>query len=274
MESFLLLLKVSNNFFDLQEFKPRFSQFVTITFLIAISFVNFSSAQVINVETKRFGEIKEGWDGGVQLNFNYFENTRRIYSGGFGSQVQYHRGISTYLVLNQLNLIKINENSVLNKGFHHLRYNYKIEKKISPEFFNQVQFNELQKINLRLLLGGGLRMKVFGDDTLGMFFGAAGMYEHEKEVDTTWIHNDFRLSSYISFKAQVSNVLDFLLTSYYQPLPKNFNDFRIATNASLVFKINGHFKYSTNFSCFYDNFQPVGAKKTTIAFTNALSISF
>ena len=134
------------------------------------------------------------------------------------STVNYKKDSVVYLLLTDLKMIKKNDEDLINKGVIHLRRIQELNnfKNIKSEFFGQLQFNGIQKIRQRFLLGSGARVKLVGNDTINFNFSLGGMYEYEETTIETF-HHALRLTSYTSFNWNIKNKWKLRLINYYQP---------------------------------------------------------
>ena len=131
--------------------------------VIAIAKINF--AQVVNIEYKRIKTDTIGWagSGGALLFIN--KNNDFVLSFITDIHLQYKHKKSLYLLLTDITTVQVNEDqSCINSGFQHFRYNYKIRDKFVWEAFAQAQYNEPLAIDYRVLVGTGPRFKLVGTD--------------------------------------------------------------------------------------------------------------
>ncbi len=238
--------------------------------LIAFSFIQ---AQIVNIEEERLEE-KEGLSGRVDLGLTFTRNTQDVLQFSNAVHVQYKRKSSTFLLLNDLAVVRTDNEDGVNRGFQHLRYNFhKKDRVIGYEAFAQHQFNKLQKINLRLLGGAGVRANFIKTDSLNLSFGLAAMYEHESPQEFPE-ENRVRASSYLAFGWEISKNVKFTTTSYYQPDVEDFNDFRISSQSSFQFKVNDHLRFRVTFDLVYDSDPIPGIPETNYTLQNGITYKF
>ena len=140
--------------------------------------------QIVNIERSRSNKEQKGLKTNLYLNASYSQNTKEIFQGGFDLESQFQKGKSTFLLLANMVFVRADGNNYLNRGFQHLRYNYRLPKTfLELECFGQNQFNEVQKIKNRKLLGGGLRFSIANKDSFRLYFGLAFMHENEHPID-------------------------------------------------------------------------------------------
>jgi hypothetical protein len=239
----------------------------------------FSYAQIVMVEGRGFSEDSLGWHGAITLEIYNTKNIERVYTLGGGSAIQYRKDNHRLLSLNNLRVIRNADDETPtkeNKGYQHLRYNYYITPFWTFEAFGQAQFNEVLRIGFRGLLGGGVRMNLIKKEKDQLRLGISGMYEHEEEKDTIAVHDDFRLTSYLSFNKEFNKVISGSLICYYQPLVDDFSDYRVSSGLGFNIKITERFGLNIDASLVYDA-QPVvdpDIPKLTYSISNGISYRF
>lgn len=194
-----------------------------------------------------------GWQGSAGLNFSYTQNINKLFIIRANTGLQYRKGKHIALSLNDLNLVFSSAAQFNFAGFQHFRYNYLVNEWYTAEAFNQLQFDRVQKVRFRYLLGVGQRFTLYKQPKGRIYLGTAAMYEHEQESATGINHNDLRLSNYLSAKYKPSDVFTGTFMMYYQPLPYRFSDYRVSTLVNLFFRINRYLSFSSGFTMAYDS---------------------
>ena len=236
-----------------------------------------SFGQIINVESLRKPSDSTKWNGSIGLNINLIKNVNDIFGISSRAHLQYKSGKTILLFLNDFNFQKVEGNSFVNRGTQHFRYNYNLTERVKLEVFLQGQYDAVSEIDFRGLAGIGPRFKLSKNDNYRFYLGTLVMYEYEKAstILTDRIQRDYRASTYFSFSLYPTDNVTFVSTTYYQPLLESFNDYRVANETSLAFKIFDDLYFSTVFNYYFDAF-PVtdGIPKTQYRLTNGLLYSF
>ncbi|WP_323788230.1 DUF481 domain-containing protein [Psychroserpens sp.] len=236
-----------------------------------------AQAQVINVETLRKSTDSTKWTGSVSLDVSLIKNRSDIFRISNKAHVQYKDSSNIWLFVNDINLQKIENNALVNRGTQHLRYNRRLTPRIKWEAFTQAQYDAVSDIDLRFLLGTGPRFKLSENDDYKFYLGTLVMYEHEKASDVVSdrLQQDFRGSMYLSFSLYPTESLSIISTSYFQPKLNRLKDHRLASNTSVLIKILDDLAFKTSFDYFFDAF-PVTTSipKTQYELTNGLLYSF
>ena len=225
-----------------------------IVIFILIVGVSSVFGQILNVE-KRRGEVEEnGWHGNIDFSAKYTENTKSIFELYNKSTINYKKDSVVYLLLTDLKMIKKNNESLINKGVIHVRRIQELNNTeyIKSEFFGQLQFNGIQKIKQRFLLGSGARIKLIGNDTINCNFSLGGMYEYEETTIETF-HHALRLTSYISFNWNIRDKWKLRLINYYQPKVNRVIDYRLSNETSLSYQVSKEVSIVGIYNLLYDS---------------------
>ena len=126
-----------------------------IFFFIVLFFQFKITAQVINIESKRFLQDTNGFIGKADLNFNINQNISQVMSLGINIHSQYVHNRNRILAIGDLAFIKAGTQDFVNSGYQHLRYNYKLLNWLTWEAFIQAQYNRILLLDRRYLAGSG-----------------------------------------------------------------------------------------------------------------------
>jgi hypothetical protein len=235
-----------------------------------------SRAQIVNIERQRIASDTVGWFGSAAVAFSGQKNTKSIIALSSNTLLEY-KSKSTkdlWLLITEFSLISADGDRFANNGFGHLRYNTKFNDAIRWEFFAQVQYNSLTKIDRRYLAGSGPRIKLTQFEHAKFYFGIAYMYEIEKLLDPAITLYDHRMSSYFSFSLLPEEDVSFVSTTYAQPLFTDFSDYRISNETTLILAITRKLNLTSSFRYAYDAVPPIGVPNSTYAFSNGLELEF
>lgn len=232
------------------------------------------AAQIVNVESARMQSDTIGWMGSFGSSFTMNKNKVKIFGASADAHLQYKTSNDQglWLILGNLNFLKIEKNRFLSDGLLHLRYNRKVNEWLRWEFFGQFQNNEVTQIDSRLLFGTGPRFKLAKAKTFKLYAASLFMYEREKEAtDPVIRHSDFRNSSYLSFTWLPKDYLELISTSYFQPLLKKFSDYRIMNQFVFRVKATPHFSLTLKWNYLHDRFPAGTAPKTIYNFSTGFT---
>lgn len=245
----------------------------TAIFLFAGFFISpVCFSQIVNMESERYRTDTTGWRGSVSGNFAVTNFGEQVIAANAQAHVQYQSKKSLYLLLGSYGFLKGEEQSFIDNGFLHFRYNYKINKAARWEAFIQVQQNAITKIESRMLMGTGPRFKILGQKKFRVYAATLAMFESEKETGKAERINDWRSSSYISFTILPTALSEITSTTYYQPVILDGKDYRLLNQ--LLFKLNlsKHFAVNLNWTYQYDSTPAAGVRKGTYNFNTGLEV--
>lgn len=230
-------------------------------FLSVLLFINFffnSYAQIINIEEKRYKDAEEGLQGNIDLNFKFTQNTNSIWQVSNNISLLYRRKKLTHLFLNNITLVRSNQSDLVNYGYAHYRIVHELSREqfINWESYGQIQYNSVQKIKQRILVGTGLRFKIVNTDSLQFNFGWSLMYEYE-ETTIPEYSSLIRNSNYLSLNWKISKLWEFKTITYYQPSIGDFSDFRISNESTISHKLTKSFSIVGSVNILYDSQPPL-----------------
>ncbi|MBA3899894.1 MAG: DUF481 domain-containing protein [Bacteroidetes bacterium] len=229
--------------------------------------------QVVHVENKRMSFKNQGFSGTFDMSANFVQNINDIFQTANGAQVQYIKNNTSLLSVSSLNLTVFNESKIVNDGFQHLRYNYKMNKTVTAEAFLQGQYNEVIKIRSRFLAGIGPRFTIISKDSLRLFIGSLYMYEMEEET-TDLKNRHHRTSTYVSFGFPLAKAITVDFIGYFQPDMMNVSDFRASVEAIVELKISKRMGFRLAHGFFHDSKPPAGIRRNFYNFRNGLKYEF
>ncbi len=240
-----------------------------VAILVLIYSISFS--QIVNVEKKR--KQKNGFQATISFDYSIKESSSRITELKNVIDLQYSLYSHTFIILNDIKLLSNNNETLINYGFQHFRYNYTTNDSsfITAEVFGQHQYNEQKLLKRRLIVGIGSRFRIINKEKFKWYFAPLVMYEKEQLSDS--VSTEIKLlrwDAYTNFIFSLSNIFSFNFITYFQPAFSDFNDFRISGEAGIRFKINKYLSYDLSYSADYDNFPPNDIQNTFWYFKNKL----
>lgn len=245
---------------------------------ILIAFVLFPfvlQSQIINVENIRRVTDTTGWSGYTRLIVNLVKNRNTIFGISNRTRIQYKTKEHLWLLLNDLDFRKANENKLVSRNAQHFRYNYRFHPKFAFEAFLQSQTDEIAAIRFRGLIGSGIRFKMSKNEKYKLYLGSLIMYEHENINSTIEDNNrDWRNSTYFSMSLYPKKNISIVSTTYFQPRFDMLSDFRISSQNTIAFEIFKKLMFTTNFTYQYDELPVIGVPKEQYRLTNGLLYSF
>lgn len=247
-------------------------KYVTVLFLFI---TQFCFSQILNVESLRKVTDTSGWSGAASFHVELKRNTNDFFNLGSDIHVQYKMNDHLILLKNNVLLQKIEGQNFDNFLVSHVRYNNRFHDRIAWEVFAQGQYNKINLIKFRGLLGTGPRFKLTNYENYKFYLGTLVMYEYE-EVDDgiTPFQRDIRGSTYLSFSLYPSERISFISTTYYQPKISSFSDFRISSESVFLVDLFKNFALQIKYLFTYDAFPAIGIPKSQYNFNTGFTYSF
>lgn len=248
-------------------------KYVIIFCFLGIGFFGFS--QIVNMENERLTGNQQGFRGTAEVNFSFTMNTRQLLQIGEIVRLGYVKEKHQFLAVGDHLFIKSEGADFVNRGFQHLRYTYTLKDsgRISLEAFQQGQFNRIQRINKRLLLGGGVRANLIDKKNYQLILGSGFMGEYEELVNLNPTR-DILSTSYLSFDGQFNESFGVNMIWYFQPKMIDFGNYRFSNETSIRLKINKHLTFRMIYSVTHESRDLPEVRKTNYFVRNSLQIKF
>lgn len=251
---------------------------ISICIITAFLFCSQSgNGQIVNIERARMQSDTTGWMGGAGAAVTLTQNTQKIFLADLEAHLQYKtsndKGL--WLILGNYGFLKAGGSKLISNGFMHLRYNRKVNEWLRWEIFGQFQNNSITQIDSRILFGTGPRFKLVKNKLLRLYAASLIMFENEKERTNPVVeHNDIRSSSYVSLTWTPRDNLEFISTTFFQPLLKKLSDYRLLNQASLKVRATKHFSLSLKWNYLHDRFPAGTAPRTNYTFGAGVDFDF
>ncbi len=248
-------------------------KFFYAIFLFAFSLS--TTAQILNAESLRKVTDTSGFSGSASLDFSLKRDLNHYLGFSSATHLQYKMNRHLVIWKNDIELKNIEGNKFDNAGITHLRYNYRFHPRIAWEVFAQAQYNKVSKLDFRGLLGTGPRFKLSDSENYKFYLGTHIMLEQEELDDgITPVQRDFRATSYLSFSLYPTPTLGITSTTYYQPMLRDFSDYRISSQTSLLFKMFNNFAFKTSYTFIFDQYPAIGIPNSQYNLTSGIVYSF
>jgi hypothetical protein len=223
--------------------------------IVLFLFCQCASAQLVNIESRRMQTDSIRFVLKNEISFSY-NNNDGVYiyevSNELSTQAKSKDLRKIYFLIGNYNILKSENEDFRNTWLLHFRFNYQITNLFRLESFVQSQRNKLLFISSRNLIGAGIRLKVISKEHMKLYLSNAYIYEEEKsdEIDKKFYNN--RNSSYLSLSVLLPNSdVNIINTIYFQPLYKDFNDFRILEELKIEIPFSKKFNLSSSFNYYY-----------------------
>lgn len=255
--------------------KTYIYQTVTLCFVSIIFCLHTISAQILNAESLRKVTDTSGFSGAGSINFALQRNANDILRVASSLHLQYNNKKHLALFKGDFSFQKVEDNDFDNAGIAHLRYNYKLHPRIAWEAFSQAQYNRVNLIDVRALIGVGPRFKLTTSEKYRLYLGTITMFEYEEVADgITGTLRDIRGSAYFSFSVYPTETLSIISTTYYQPKFSAFEDYRISSQTALAVSLYADLGLKIGYTFTYDAFPAIGIPESQYNFTTGVAYTF
>lgn len=246
--------------------------------IVILLLFNFHSAfsQIVNIESLRADQDSNGLHGIENFNIDYTRNTKELLTLTNNLSLQYKRNKNTLLFLNSFDMSLANEEILEQNAVFHLRYNYKINEWLTHEMLVQYQVNAPLRIQNRILAGLGPRFDLMKKEKSSLYYGLIFLYEYDDEGENDIMHQNGRVSTYLSYNIKAGERLSFSTVAYYQPRIDYWEDYRASVQGQLRLKIIKNLSFNSLFTMAYDAFPVIDEDipNSTVKWTNGISIEF
>ncbi|MFT3884270.1 MAG: DUF481 domain-containing protein [Flavobacteriales bacterium] len=241
--------------------------------LLAFLSVWCAHAQVVNIEGRRFLNDTVPWAGYTNFRFNVAESEQRSLNLGFNGAVQYINGRDRWFFINDLAFSQVEANEFQNTGYQHLRYNYRYDRLWTGEAYAQAQYNKPLRLDLRLMLGAGPRLKALDTKRVRVNMGISLLIEREAITDGP-VLVEGRSSSYVAGTLKFSDAASLTSVIYFQPKLFDASDQRILVEGGLLINVTKRFTMESRLNLLKDSAPPEGVNKRNYTWNNMFGYRF
>lgn len=253
----------------------RYSLFIGLLLLI---FCAPLCAQISNIESQRIKRDSIGWYREINTGIRFVREVNNVYTLHNDVRVQYKTEKNLYLGLAEYNWSGGAGRVLNHNAFLHLRYNRSLPREdIKMEAFNQIQFNQITRINVRWLLGVGPRFTIAEKDKIVCNIGTAYMFEILRERDQE--NNPIRMienrsSSYMSLSVFPQEHIALISTTYFQPRLDDMLDYRLTNVTEFRVKVTKLLTLGITYRLSLDTSPAPGIPGLNHFFDNRIGIVF
>ena len=201
------------------------------------------------------------------------------YSGTFGGDLAIRTGNVDFVQLGiNARLYKVTESATrlivgngglglqggtqfASSGLLHYRQTYQYNDLVSPEWWGQLNYDRPQLLDLRMVVGGGVRVSFASGDWGQFGMGAALMLEDERlDLPDTAVHDNhttnIRGSYFLTLRLVPNDNLVITSTTYLQPAVGNLGDLRTLANLRIATSVTDQVDLTVSFDLRYDSRPP------------------
>lgn len=211
----------------------------------------------------------------VRANFNFtFSNDKQkknLVDFTNVSEVDYFlKNNYLFVFLSKTELAFNGLTALENNGFFQLRFRDNDLRKIAPDAFVQYQWNGVQGMERRALLGVNARMRWLEKRKSDLYTGVGVFYESEKwnpflgsyAFNSSGLsivnRNLFRLNLAAKFAFKIAKNIDFAGATFVQfPINTHFTTPRWFFDSNLFFTVNKHLEFTIHYDHNLDTYRPL-----------------
>jgi hypothetical protein len=238
-----------------------------LLFTTALLIPNLLSAQLVNIESRRMQTDSVRFTLNADFSFNHTNNDGSNVNqvdAALTTQLKSKDLRKIYFLLGNYKLIDSEGGNLQNAWFLHGRFNYQFSQLLRFESFLQGQYNQLLIVEQRNLIGAGLRVKWVDKERFTGYAGNSYMYEVEYSDRAGTTHYNHRNSTYLTLSyAPGSKKFSVTNTVYYQPLYRDFGDYRILEQFRLDVPLSKWLSVFTLYNYYFDSKTPLNSEEYT-----------
>jgi hypothetical protein len=265
----------------------KFTKIYTFTLLL---FTVFSyNSQVLNVDRAiKTDTIFRRIKGSFNFNFSNDKQKRNLVDFTNVSEVDvFLKNNYSFIFLTKSELAFNGLTVLENNGFFQLRFRDNDTRIVAPDVFMQYQWNGVQGLERRALLGMNARINWMEKKKSDLYTGIGCFYEIEKwnpflgsyafaKDSLNVVNRDlFRLNLTAKFALKLSKHIDFAGTTFVQfPLNSYFTSPRWFFDSNFSINVNKYLALTLHYDHNYDAYRPLPIDNYYYSLTTGINIKF
>jgi putative salt-induced outer membrane protein YdiY len=239
-----------------------------------------SAFAIVNIEEFFIGPKQDGLYNHVEASIDGSSGNTVKNSTSAEWLSEWQHGRHTEFLLLQYAYGWSNGQVDTNRGFAHLRHLTQVSDHWAVEAFAQAGRDPFARVDLRTLLGGGVRWTLLEQaEKAAVYLGLGAFYEHEKlspEYGTTDPLDSrlWRANVYLVLKRQLSLQFRAYSTTYYQPAIQDPADFRLLEQLAASVSLYKNLRLKLSLDVSHDSRPPQGVKPTDVVYSTGITVDF
>jgi len=262
----------------IHSFSARRGKLQILFFLLLLGATQSVSA-IVNMEELHFSTVKSENKGAFSLSYSGAKGNEDRSRLGLGMSYRMSGDNSANLI--SANVVRGESNGVRdsNNAFAHLRHIREFSEINAWEIFTQVEKNEFTRLNLRSLIGGGVRHRIGDAERYRQFLGLGLFYSIEK-LDEAKVTNEdaeqryTRVNFYSLNRIVWSDTSKLYFTVYAQPAVNEWDDYRLLGIVSLKVAVDNNIKLSISYNITHDSKPPELVRETDVRYLTGIEFEF
>jgi hypothetical protein len=218
----------------------------------------------VNIESLRREDPPEGLSGSLGADLAISTGNVSFVQMRLNGRLNRVQGRLTSLLVGDGGIGFLRGDRFASSGLLHFRQTMWYREWFAPEWYAQLNYERPELLDIRLVVGGGVRTE-FASTTWGQLgAGAALMLEHEQlTLPDTAVHPDrtttVRQSTFLTLRAAPGETLVVSSTTYLQPsLGDPWGDLRVLENLRVAASVTERWDLTVTFDLRYDSGPPDG----------------
>jgi len=260
--------------------KPRLLCFPVLHILIsaALTLLSAPADGQVNIEGMRGNVEDPGVSGELGLSASARTGNVEVVELGIEARVVNATSAATLMLIGSGDAGWEDGDRYSNEALAHVRSVFRPGKRLRPEMFGQLNYDDSARLDLRVLGGAGLRMLLTPPGRSQFWWGSAYMVEYERldlaPGDTNAERaSTHRWSNYISAGFELSESARLSWTQYYQPALDHFADARALTDFRMDVDASERVSIVTTFRMRFDSRPPQTTNKTSTTLRLGLNLT-
>ena len=251
-----------------------------LLFLSVISYTEASIA-IVNTENMRVeaSEKTEGVDKKLAFDISGKNGNTQKIKAGLGARVQWYEKDATRFIVVNYEYGESADVKDTNKTFVHLRNIQYQSKNFAWESFAQIAEDEFTRLDSRMLLGGGVRLKLIKSEDKSVDLGL-GLFREREKLDLVPLTTDAgvdygnRMNLYLVYKSTLSSHSRLSSTLYYQPDINEMSDYRLFEQFALQLDITENLSFNLSVDIYHDSKPAQLIKGTDTTYNTGFEYNF
>ena len=233
----------------------------------------------VNIEALRRDTLPPGLSGALRATFSVKSGNVDLVQLALAGRSDLVTGrLATFLVGNT-RIGFLDSTRFLSAGLLHVRQSYAVRPWLLPEWFAQVNYDEPRLINVRGLVGGGVRVRVADGGPARLWIGTGVMFEHERLDLLRGAEHAARISvvrssSYGALRLRAADHLALTMTIYLQPQLSRPEDLRVIHEMAMSVAVTQAIAVTISFDLRFDSRPPDGITAVDLDLESGLAVLF
>ncbi len=233
---------------------------------------------IVNIESQRSEATAEPLQGHLELGLSGDSGNSDRNEWRLGGRLQWSPSSTARLLfIGRLNYGESRGVRSSNRAFAHLRLTRQSSPGRAIEFFGQMESDEFSRLNLRALLGAGLRLTRPGDDDRQAF--GIGLYHAWERLSDDGLADQtseqfWRANTYWHLQKALSPRLTVSSTLYLQPRIGPVTDLRILEQLACEIPLLTTLKFRLSLDLTHDSRPPAGVEQTDLHYRSTFRYDF